>query len=82
VSRAERPKPAATGYLAPHPLAGLRGRLGALLYRLAAAVAGTTPCPTCQTTRQRIGSGGRAAERRAWREGWNTGRRRPRTPAT
>lgn len=73
--RQDGPNPAVVAHVAPRPLAGLRGRLAALLYGLAAWIAGTTPCPVCQGVRQRVGAGGRAAERRAWREGWKGGRR-------
>jgi hypothetical protein len=67
-------QPLATAHVAPRPLDGLRGRAARMLYGLARAIAGTTPCPTCQEVRRRIGSGGRGAERRAWREAWKAGR--------
>ena len=72
--RQERPRPASTAYVRTMPPAGLRGRLAAVLYRLARWVAGTTPCPVCLEMGRRIGAGGRGAERRAWREAWKSGR--------
>lgn len=62
-------------YVRPPDPAGLRGRVALALFRLAEWLAGTTPCPTCRAMAQRIGAGGRGAERRAWREAWNGGRR-------
>lgn len=70
----QRLRPASTAYVAPHPLTGWRGALARRLFALAGWIAGTTPCPTCQGIRRRVGSGGRAAERRAMREAWKAGR--------
>jgi hypothetical protein len=65
-------------FLVPRPTRGARGRVARALYAVAAFLAGpgATPCPTCERMAMRIGAGGRAAERRAWRAAWDAGRRR------